>query len=180
MTTRLTRAAPRRLERFVRRVRETNVMLDAELAILYDVPVRAINQAVKRNRSRFPPDFMFRLNVHETESLKSQIVISNPIRGGRRTRPYAFTEQGIAMLSSVLRSDRAVRVNIEIMRTFVRLRRWIATHKDLVERPDRLEQKYDGRFATVFEAIRELMRPPVGPRRPIGFRLPAVRMKAGR
>jgi ORF6N domain len=135
------RQSPRRLERFVCNIRETNVILDANLAALYDVSVGALNQAVKRNRDRFPSDFIFRLTKSETDALKSQTVISNAGRGGRRTRPNAFTEQGVAMLSSVLRSDRAVRVNVEIMRTFVRLRRWIVTHKELAARLDRLEEK---------------------------------------
>ena len=163
------RQSPGRLERFVRHIRETNVILDADLAALYDVSVGALNQAVKRNRDRFPPDFIFRLTKSETDALKSQTVISNSGRGGRRTRPNAFTEQGVAMLSSVLRSDRAVRVNIEIMRTFVRLRRWIVTQKELAARLDRLEEKYDDQFTVVFEAIREIMRPVVPAKRAIGF-----------
>jgi ORF6N domain len=163
------RQSPRRLERFVCNIRETNVILDADLAALYDVSVGALNQAVKRNRDRFPPDFIFRLTKSETDALKSQTVISNAGRGGRRTRPNAFTEQGVAMLSSVLRSDRAVRVNVEIMRTFVRLRRWIVTHKELAARLERLEEKYDDQFTIVFEAIREIMRPVVPTKRAIGF-----------
>ena len=163
------RQSPGRLERFVRNIRETNVILDADLAALYDVSVGALNQAVKRNRDRFPSDFIFRLTKSETDALKSQTVISNAGRGGRRTRPNAFTEQGVAMLSSVLRGDRAVRVNVEIMRTFVRLRRWIVTHKELAARLDRLEEKYDDQFTIVFEAIREIMRPVVPPKRAIGF-----------
>jgi hypothetical protein len=118
------------------------LILDAELAALYDVSVGALNQAVKRNRDRFPSDFIFRLTKSETDALKSQTVISNAGRGGRRTRRNAFTEQGVAMLSNVLRCDRAVRVNVEIMRTFVRLRRWIVTHKELAARLDRLGEKY--------------------------------------
>ena len=159
-----------KIERVVRRIRGVHVMLDADLAPLYGVTVGALNQAVKRNRARFPADFMFRLRKQEAECLKSQTVISNVGRGGRRTRPHAFTEHGVAMLSSVLRSSRAVAVNIEIMRAFVRLRRWMTTHKQLVERIDRLEAKCDDKFSVVFEAIREILRPPVPPRRPIGFR----------
>jgi len=166
------RQSPGRLERFVRNIRETNVILDADLAALYDVSVGALNQAVKRNRGRFPRDFIFRLTKSETDALKSQTVISNAGRGGRRTRPNAFTEQGVAMLSSVLRSDRAMRVNVEIMRTFVRLRRWIVTHKELAARLDRLEEKYDDQFTIVFEAIREIMRPVVPTKRAIGFGAP--------
>jgi len=166
------RQSPGRLERFVRNIRETNVILDADLAALYDVSVGALNQAVKRNRGRFPRDFIFRLTKSETDALKSQTVISNAGRGGRRTRPNAFTEQGVAMLSSVLRSDRAVRVNVEIMRTFVRLRRWFVTHQELAARLDRLEEKYDDQFTIVFEAIREIMRPVVPTKRAIGFGAP--------
>ena len=144
-------------------------MLDADLAGLYDVETRVLVQAVKRNLERFPDDFMFQLSDEEFEDLKSQSVISSSW-GGRRTRPYAFTEQGVAMLSGVLRSPRAVRVNIEIMRAFVRLRRMLATHADLAQRLDELESKYDAQFRIVFDAIRELMAPSDPPRkRRIGF-----------
>ena len=144
-------------------------MLDADLAGLYDVETRVLVQAVKRNLERFPDDFMFQLSDEEFEDLKSQSVISSSW-GGRRSRPYAFTEQGVAMLSGVLRSPRAVRVNIEIMRAFVRLRRMLATHADLAQRLDELESKYDAQFRIVFDAIRELMAPSDPPRkRRIGF-----------
>ena len=147
-------------------------MLDADLAALYQVEVKVLNQAVKRNRERFPPDFMFRLSDQEAASLRSQIVTSKAGRGGRRSAPYVFTEQGVAMLSSVLRSPRAVRVNIAIMRAFVRLRALFATHKSLARELARLERKYDGQFTMVFEAIRELMNPPArSARRRIGFRI---------
>ena len=144
-------------------------MLDADLAALYQVDVKVLNQAVKRHRDRFPSDFMFRLSAQETKSLRSQTVTSNTGRGGRRYAPYAFTEQGVAMLSSVLRSGRAVRVNIEIMRTFVRLRRFLESNAELVRKLEILEEKYDEQFAVVFQAIREIMRPPVIVRRRIGF-----------
>jgi hypothetical protein len=144
-------------------------MLDADLAPLYGVEVRTLNQAVSRNRQRFPPDFMFRLDAQEAGLLRSQSVISNR-RGGRRYRPYAFTEQGVAMLSSVLRSPRAIRINIEIVRAFVRLRRMLDSNRELARRLTALEQKYDGRFTMVFDAIRQLMTPPAKPRRNIGFR----------
>ena len=159
-----------RIERTILRVRGHNVMLDADLAALYQVDVKALNQAVKRNRERFPSDFMFRLTGEEAESLRSQFVTSKPGRGGRRTAPYAFTEQGVAMLSSVLRSPRAVRVNIEIMRAFVRLRRMLESHADLAKKLDELEKKYDEQFKVVFQAIRELMAPPPPSRKRIGFR----------
>ena len=143
-------------------------MLDTELATLYQVKTKALIQAVKRNRERFPEDFMFQLNADEFDCLRSQSVTSN--RGGRRTPPYAFTEQGVAMLSSVLRSTRAVRVNVEIMRAFVRLRQMLASNKKLAEQLALLEQKYDKQFRVVFDAIRQLMEPPqVANKRPIGF-----------
>lgn len=144
-------------------------MLDADLAALYGVPTKALVQAVKRNRARFPGDFMFQLTAEEAARLRSQTVTSKPGRGGRRTRPYAFTEQGVAMLSSVLRSERAVAVNVEIMRAFVRLRAMLLGHEDLARKLAALERKYDAQFRVVFDAIRELMAPPSKPRRPIGF-----------
>ena len=131
---------------------------------------RALVQAVKRNRERFPKDFMFQLSAREFAVLKSQIVIST-WGGARRAAPYAFTEQGVAMLSSVLRSKRAVLVNIQIMRTFVRLRRLLASHAELERRLDDLEKKYDKTFKVVFDAIRELMEPPEKPKKRIGFQL---------
>jgi ORF6N domain-containing protein len=146
-------------------------MLDTDLAVLYGVPVKALNQAVKRNRRRFPADFMFRLAAQEARCLRSQIVTANPRRrGGRRSAPYAFTEQGVAMLSSVLRSARAIRVNVEIMRAFVRLRQLLESHAQLARKIDALERRYDGQFQVVFQSIRELMTPKPRPRRRIGFR----------
>ena len=143
-------------------------MLITHLAGLYEVEPRALVQAVKRNIERFPPDFMFQLSKVEFENLKSQIVTSN-WGGLRRAAPYAFTEQGVAMLSSVLNSRRAVQVNIEIMRAFVRLREIMSTHKDLVRRLNEMEKKYDAQFRVVFDAIRELMAPPEPNKRKIGF-----------
>ena len=143
-------------------------MLSTHLAELYEVEPRALVQAVKRNIERFPPDFMFQLSKVEFENLKSQIVTSN-WGGLRRAAPYAFTEQGVAMLSSVLNSRRAVQVNIEIMRAFVRLREIMSTHKDLVRRLNEMEKKYDAQFRVVFDAIRELMTPPESKKRKIGF-----------
>jgi hypothetical protein len=170
----------RTIQRLVILARDQNVMIDEDLAPLYGVEVKALNQAVLRNRSRFPPDFMFRLTAKETESLRSQNVTAKTGRGGRRNEPTAFTEQGVAMLSSVLRSARAVRVNIEIMRAFVQLRRMMAAHAELVRKITELERKYDGRFEVVFQALRELMKPRARLPRRIGFRpaqkrgLPAV------
>ena len=149
-------------------IRGHKVMLSSHLAALYGVEPRALVQAVKRNRERFPKDFMFQLSAREFAVLKSQIVISS-WGGARRAAPYAFTEQGVAMLSSVLRSKRAVLVNIQIMRTFVRLRRLLASHAELQRRLDDLEKKYDKTFKVVFDAIRELMEPPEKPTRRIGF-----------
>jgi hypothetical protein len=143
-------------------------MLSPDLALMYGVEPRALVQAVKRNRERFPTDFMFQLTEEEFENLKSQIVTSS-WGGLRRARPYAFTEQGVAMLSSVLNSKRAVQVNIAIMRAFVRLRRMIASNKELAKRLNELERKYDAQFKVVFDAIRELMAPPKAPVRRIGF-----------
>ncbi len=138
-------------------------MLDADLAILYDVPTKRLNEAVSRNKERFPEDFMFRISSSEDESLRSQIAASNAGRGGRRNLPYAFTELGIAMLSSVLRSQRAIHVNMAIMRTFVRLRQLLATHEELARRLDALEwreSERDGRVQYVFETIQHLIEAP--------------------
>jgi hypothetical protein len=146
---------------------------------MYSVSTRELNQAVSRNRKRFPTDFMFQLTAAETARLRSQTVISNT-RGGARHRPYVFTEQGVAMLSSVLRSDRAISVNIEIMRAFVQLRGIARSHADLAKKLDDLERKYDRRFKSVFEAIRYLMNPPLRSTRVrIGFRTPAMITRSG-
>jgi hypothetical protein len=157
-----------RIERSILLIRGQKVMLSTDLADLYQVEPRVLVQAVKRNIARFPQDFMFQLTEEEYSNLKSQIVISS-WGGVRRARPYAFTEQGVAMLSSVLRSQRAIQVNIEIMRAFVRLRRMLASHADLARKLDALERKYDAQFKVVFDAIRELMKPPESKKRPIGF-----------
>lgn len=145
-------------------------MIDADLAELYGVETRALIQAVKRNLDRFPPDFMFQLTNQEFANLKSQFVTSS--WGGRRTAPYAFTEQGVAMLSSVLRSAQAIAVNIEIMRAFVRLRDWLASNKELAAKLGELENKlssHDQAIAGILNAMRELMKPPTPAKRPIGF-----------
>jgi hypothetical protein len=155
------------IERAILLIRGEKVLLSQQLAELYEVPVKVLNQAVKRNQERFPTDFMFQLTGEEFENLKSQFVTSS--WGGVRTLPYAFTEQGVAMLSSVLHSPRAVRVNIEIMRTFVQLRRMLATHAHLARKLETLEKKYDAQFKIVFDAIRELMSPAQPKRREIGF-----------
>ena len=142
-------------------------MLDADLAELYGVSTKALHQAVKRNPDRFPGDFMFRLARQEVTDLRSQSVTSS--WGGRRTLPCVFTEQGVAMLSSVLRSKRAILVNIQIMRAFVKLRQFLLAHEDLARKLESLEKTYDARFRVVFDAIRSLTAPPSPGRRRIGF-----------
>ena len=165
------------VERRILLIRGQKVMLDADLAELYGVPTKSLNLAVKRNAERFPEDFMFQLTGDEAAGLRFHFETSKSGRGGRCYRPYAFTEQGVAMLSSVLRSLRAVQVNIAIMRTFVRLREMLLSHADLARKLAALENKYDAQFKVVFDAIRELMQPPTAPRREIGFH---VREKATR
>ena len=150
-------------------VRGQRVMLDADLAELYGVSTKVFNQAIKRNIERFPADFMFQLSAAEFEILRGQLGTSSGW-GGRRYRPYAFTEQGVAMLSSVLRSPRAVQVNIEIMRAFVRLREMLQANAELAKKLASLEKKYDAQFRVVFDAIRELMAAPVKSTKRIGFR----------
>lgn len=157
-----------RIEQRIYSLRGQRVMLSPDLAALYGLEPRSLTQAVKRNLDRFPGDFMFQLTPEETANLRSQNVISS--WGGSRISPYAFTEQGVAMLSSVLRSPRAVQTNIEIIRTFVRLRQLLATHEDLARKLSALERKYDGQFKVVFDALRQLMAPPMKPRRRIGLR----------
>jgi ORF6N domain len=198
---------PENVAQLVFFIRGEKVMFDADLATLYGVEARSLNQAVARNRKRFPEDFMFQLTAEEygnirsqivttsaerklnlsqsvmrsqiviskqagvrgASPLRSQIVTSKTGRGGRRYLPYAFTEQGVAMLSSVLRSSRAIEVNIAIMRTFVQLRRLMDTNRDLARKIEALEKKYDEQFAVVFEAIKQLIAPPAPPKKEIGF-----------
>jgi hypothetical protein len=160
--------ARERIEAAILLVRGQKVMIDADLAALYAVETKQLVRAVKRNIDRFPRDFAFQLTAKEFADLKCQTGTSSTW-GGRRTRPWAFSEQGVAMLSSVLRSRRAVQVNIEIMRAFVRLREILATHADLARRLDELEKKYDKQFAVVFDAIRQLMAPPKEEKREIGY-----------
>jgi hypothetical protein len=170
-------AAPA-VEKRILAVRGRQVMLDEDLADLYGVETRVLVQQVKRNAKRFPADFMFQLSKVETETLRSQIVISNSGRGGRRYAPYVFTEQGIAMLSGVLRSDRAIAVNIEIMRAFVELRRVASSYAALRERLEELEREmanrldqHDEQLNQIFKALHQLISPPQPPKRPVGFRL---------
>ena len=160
---------PALIERRIYRLRGQNVLLDSDLAALYEVPTSALNQAIKRNADRFPEDFVFFLTPEESQSLISQSVTSNSGRGGRRKPIRAFTEQGVAMLSSVLRSERAVQVNIAVMRAFVSLRRLLLSNHELAARLLEMENKYDAQFRAVFQAIRALIdTPPVSERR-IGF-----------
>ena len=159
-------------------IRGRQVMLDEDLADLYGVETRALVQQVKRNAKRFPADFMFQLTKPEGEALRSQIVISNRGRGGRRYEPYVFTEQGVAMLSGVLRSDRAIAVNIEIMRAFVELRRAAGSFQELQQRLEQMEldigarlSEHDEQLGQIFEALRRLIAPPPSMKHPIGFRV---------
>ena len=145
-------------------------MLDEDLAVLYGVETKLLTRAVRRNQSRFPADFMFQLTAEEHAALRIQSGTSNIGRGGRRYCPYAFTEHGVAMLSAVLRSPRAVQVSIEIVRAFIRLRAILATNADLARKLAALEKNYDAKFRLVFDAIRELMAPPKTKKRAIGFR----------
>ncbi len=169
METKQTMVLNEKIEKNILFIRGQKVMLDRNLASLYEVETRALNQAVKRNPRRFPIDFMFQLNEQEMKIWISQIVISNREKMGIRQRPYAFTEHGILMLSSVLNSERAIQVNIQIMRTFSRLRHMLETHKGLKKKIEAMEQKYDGQFRVVFDALRDLLAPPAKPKRRIGF-----------
>ena len=172
--------------RVIFQIRGEKVMIDQDLAKLYGVSTKVLLQALKRNIDRFPVDFMFQLTNQEVRDLRSQIVTSRLQEpettaelarlgatmqgyGGRRYNPYVFSEQGVAMLSSVLTSPRAVAVNIEIMRTFVQLRRMALTDSELARKLNFLEKKYDSQFKTIFEAIRQLILPDVSKKRPIGF-----------
>jgi hypothetical protein len=164
--------AAERVGQFILVIRRQRVLLDEDLAALYGVETRVLLQAVKRNCERFPSDFMFELSAPEWTALRSQSVTSKLGRGGRRYAPYAFTEQGVAMLSSVLNSDRAIAVNIEIMRTFVRIRRLLEADRSLARKFDRLERKlasHDQAIVGILSAIRQLMNPPERKRREIGF-----------
>ncbi len=161
---------PEVIERKIYLIRGHKVMLDEDLAILYQVETRILTRAVQRNLERFPDDFMFQLSEQEVVALRSQIGISKDGRGGRRYLPYVFTEQGVSMLSAVLRSATAVAVSIEIVRTFIRMRNLLIPNQDLAQKLSTLERKYDYQFKVVFDAIREIMNPVVPPKkRQIGF-----------
>src|SRR5580704_6396521 len=157
-------------------LRHQRVILDADIAELYGVPVKVLNQQVKRNRQRFPPDFVFQLNAKEHEVLRSQIVTSKEGRGGRRYAPYAFTEHGAIMAATVLNSERAVQMSVFVVRAFVRLREMLATNRKLAGKIDELENRLDTHDSTIqdlIEAIKELMKPEDPPRKSIGFQIPA-------
>ncbi len=156
------------IEQKILLIKGQKVMLDSDLAALYGVTTKRLNEQVRRNVKRFPADFMYQLSREEFESLKSHFATSSSW-GGRRTRPFVFTEQGISMLSSILNSDRAIEVNIQIMSTFVKLREMMLSHKDLTKKLNELEKKYDGQFQIVFEAIRQLVEVEEKPKRKIGF-----------
>lgn len=155
------------IEKRIYLLRDHKVMLDFKLAELYEVDTKILKRAVRRNIDRFPEDFMFEINKAELENLRCPFGTSS--WGGIRYVPFAFTEQGVAMLSSILRSKKAVNVNIEIMRAFVKLRELMLTHKDLATKLETLEKKYDSQFKLVFDAIKQLMAPPVKEKRKIGF-----------
>ena len=160
----------KKIENKIFQIRGKKVMLDRDLAKLYKVSTRRLNEQVRRNIKRFPEDFMFQLTKEEFKNLKSQFAISS--WGGTRKLPYAFTEQGVAMLSSVLHSERAIQVNIAIMRVFVRLKKIISTHKEFANKLNELEkkiEKHDTEIQAIFEAIRQLMAVPEKPKRKIGF-----------
>jgi len=170
------------IEKAIFLVRRHKVMLSTHLADLYGVVPKVLIQAVKRNIERFPEDFMFQLSAEEYENLKSQIVTSS-WGGLRRARPYAFTEQGVAMLSSVLRSKRAVQVNIGIMRAFVKLREIRSTHGELARRLKEFEMRvteHDEQIAAIFEAIHQLITPPEPPKKKIGFEVKEPRARYGK
>jgi ORF6N domain len=153
-------------------IRGCKVILDSDLAALYEVPTKRLNEAVRRNLGRFPADFMFQLTAEELETLRSQIATSSSSHGGRRFQPYAFTEHGVAMLSSVLTSKRAVALNILIIRAFVRLREYLSTHQDLarkLEDVERTQQEHGAHIQQIYDCIDRLLEPPEPSKRRIGF-----------
>ena len=158
-----------RIESKILLMRGLKVMVDRDLAQLYQVSTKRLNEQVKRNMKRFPSDFMFQMTQKDFNNWKSQFATSNFDKMGLRKRPFVFTQDGVAMLSSVLNSDRAIEVNIQIMRTFTKLREILATHQDLARKIEVLEKKYDGQFKIVFQAIRRLMTEEQKPKTPIGF-----------
>lgn len=170
MPTRVSSVPVDEITRAIHVIRDQRVMLDADLARLYGVTTKRLNEQVKRNRRRFPADFMFQLSPEEVANLKSQIATSSPRWGGRRKLPNAFTEHGAVMLASVLNSPIAVEASVQVVRAFVQLRSMLAAHAELARKLGELERKYDAQFRVVFDAIRELMQPPTPERKRIGFR----------
>jgi len=168
----------KRIQKAIYLIRGQKVMLDRDLADLYSVETRTLNQAVKRNRGRFPIDFIFELTREEIRNISQSVICSSTIKHARNA--YAFTEQGVAMLSAVLHSERAIRVNIASMRAFVQLRALMATHADLARKLEELEKKYDAQFRVVFDALRQIMTPSEPHRKRIGFRVRAKRTKYGK
>jgi hypothetical protein len=169
-----------RIEKKILFLRSQKVMIDADLAALYGVSTKVLIQAVKRNAQRFPPEFMFRLSSEEYQFLRSQFVTSKKGRGGRRYLPYAFTEHGVAMFATVLKSDRAIRMSIIIIKAFVRLRELLSSHKELAEKLQLLEtriDKQDQEIQTIIEAIHQLLTPTEKPKRPIGFTVDEPKIK---
>ena len=172
---------PKSIEQLIFLIRGQKVILDRVLAQLYGVETKVLKQAVRRNIDRFPADFMFELTDQEFKNLRSQTVTSSLSRwGGARYKPMVFTEQGVAMLSSILKSKQAIQVNIEIMRAFVRLRQMLGANRDLEARLDVLEERYDEQFKVVFDAIRALMDPPEKPRKKIGFEVKEPKSRYGK
>jgi phage regulator Rha-like protein len=172
-----------RIEKSIFLIRGQRVMVDSDLVALYGVTTKRLNEQVRRNASRFARDFMFQLDEKEASALRSQFATSKEGRGGRRYLPYVFTEQGVAMLSSVLNSERAIQVNIAIMRVFVRLREMMATHKELAHKLAELEERirdHDEQIQAIFEAIRQLMAPPESPRKRIGFEVKERKIRYGK
>ena len=169
-----------RIQQAIYLIRDQKVMIDRDPASLYGIPTKALKQAVRRNRERFPDDFMFVLDAKEFQTWRSQFVTSKEDRKGLRYAPMAFTEHGVAMLSSVLNSTQAIQVNIAIIRAFIRLRRLLADHLELSKKLNELEKKYDRQFAVVFDAIRQLMEPTKSPRKKIGFHVKEPRAEYAR
>ena len=157
------------IEKTIHFIRGYRVMLDSDLARIFGVTTKHLNQAVKRNLDRFPEDFMFQVTENERESLRSQIVTSNASRGGRRYLPFVFTEHGTLMLANILNSPTAVGSSIQVVRAFIRLRQMMISHVELASKLNDLEKKYDRQFRVVFDAIKQLMIPTTSPRKPIGF-----------
>lgn len=175
MTKSIARISVEPIERVILFVRGEKVILDSDLAVLYGVPTMRLNEQIKRNKRRFPADFMFRLTREEWDSLISQFAISKIGRGGRRKPPYVFTEHGAIMAANVLNNERAIEVSVQVVRAFVRLRQLLASNSELARKLNELEKKYDHQFKVVFEAVRQLMTPLPSKVKPIGFRPKALK-----